>query len=209
MRRGPDPRRRRVRWPARPVALGAALAALLGGGPSEATLYRWVDAEGVVRYTNVLERIPPAFQAAAERVATPRPRAAPEDAPAGAAGDPTVVPWSGGPIRAAAALNGVPLVLLVDTGADRTVIAPAALLRAGVDPTAGRPVELQGVTGAAPAREVRVLRLDVAGASVGPLTVVAHDVEVPGVDGLLGRDVLELFTLTVDPAAGRAVLAPR
>ena len=63
------------------------------------------------------------------------------------------------------------------------------------------------------AREVVVPLLDVAGARVGPLRVIAHD---PGasstagaVDGLLGRDVLDYFTLTVDAAAGRATLTPR
>ena len=30
-----------------------------------------------------------------------------------------------------------------------------------------------------------------------------------GLDGLLGRDVLDFFTLTVDSSAGRATLIPR
>jgi hypothetical protein len=66
-----------------------------------------------------------------------------------------------------------------------------------------------GVTGGATAREVRVERLDLAGAQVGPLAVIAYDPAVAGVDGLLGRDVLDRFTLTVDAASGRATLAPR
>ena len=48
-----------------------------------------------------------------------------------------------------------------------------------------------------------------AGARVGPLTVIVHDVGLADIDGLLGRDVLDRFTLTVDSARGRATLVPR
>lgn len=106
-------------------------------------------------------------------------------------------------------LNGVPLRLLLDTGADRTVISPTALARAGIDATGGAPVRITGVTGAAAAQLVSVQRLDVAGAQVGPLAVVAHAVPGEGFDGLLGRDVLDAFTVTFDAAQNRAVLAPR
>jgi hypothetical protein len=70
-------------------------------------------------------------------------------------------------------------------------------------------VEIVGATGRAAAREVTIPRLDVVGARVGPLAIIVHDVGVAGVDGLLGRDVLDYFTLTVDTAAGRAILTPR
>jgi hypothetical protein len=39
--------------------------------------------------------------------------------------------------------------------------------------------------------------------------VIVLDVGVAGVDGLLGRDVLDHFTLTVDTARGQATLVPR
>jgi hypothetical protein len=81
--------------------------------------------------------------------------------------------------------------------------------RAGLDAERGRAVQIVGVAGSAAAREVVVPRLDVAGARVGPLSVIVHDVGVAEVDGLLGRDILDRFTLTLDAAAGRAVLRPR
>jgi hypothetical protein len=49
----------------------------------------------------------------------------------------------------------------------------------------------------------------VAGAQLGPVVVVVHEVPAPGLDGLLGRDLLNAFTLTVDPASGHATLTPR
>jgi hypothetical protein len=188
------------------VALGGALALLLSAAPAGAELYRWTDAQGVVRYTNDRALIPPAYRAGARDVGSPQGRPV---AP-GPTVESAVIPFSpGDAIRAAVRVNGVPLLLMVDTGADRTVIAPAALARAGLTPEGGRPVNIMGVTGSATAREVVVRRLDLAGVQVGPLPVIAHDVGVAGVDGLLGRDVLDHFTLTVDPAGGRAVLAPR
>jgi len=101
------------------------------------------------------------------------------------------------------------LTLVLDTGADRTVISPAAFARTGLDTGSSRVVSIIGVTGSATAREVTVPLLDVAGARVGPLTVIVHDVGLADIDGLLGRDVLDRFTLTVDSARGRATLVPR
>jgi hypothetical protein len=116
---------------------------------------------------------------------------------------------SGGPVIVQAHLNGVPLRLLVDTGADRTVIAPEMLARAGIDVRRGTPGRITGVTGSADAPLVAVQRLDVAGAQIGPLAVVAHAVPGDGIDGLLGRDVLDAFTVTFDAAGNRATLTPR
>lgn len=196
-------RRRPGRWTA-----ACAVWWVLGTPVAGAELYRWTDPDGVVRYTNDPDSIPPAHRPGAQLVDSPQPRPTPK-ASTPSAPDPDVIPFAAGsPIQARVYVNGVPLLLLLDTGAERTVIAPAALARAGVDPEGGRPVELLGVTGGAAAREVVVPELDVAGARLGPLTVVAHDVGVGGADGLLGRDVLAQFTLTVDAAAGRATLVP-
>jgi hypothetical protein len=184
----------------------ATVGVLLGVSPAGAELYRWTDSSGVVRYTNDLDLIPPAYRDGAKEIGSPQGR----PPSAGATVESAVIPFKpGDPIRAAARVNGVPLTLMVDTGADRTVISPAALGRAGLATDSGRPVHIMGVTGGATAREVIVQRLDLAGVQVGPLAVIAHDVGVGGVDGLLGRDVLDRFTLTVDSASGQAILAPR
>ena len=51
--------------------------------------------------------------------------------------------------------------------------------------------------------------IDVAGSRVGPVALLVHDAGLNGIDGLLGRDVLDAFTVTIDTAAGRATLTPR
>jgi len=120
----------------------------------------------------------------------------------------------GAPITVEARLNGVALTLIVDTGADRTVISPEVIERAGLAGGAGRSVQVIGVTGTSTATLVTLPLLDVAGARIGPIVVVAHPLPSTfrgsdAVDGLLGRDVLDAFTLSVDTASGRATLTPR
>ncbi len=140
-------------------ALGLVLVALFPA-PAAGQLYRWTDAEGVERYTNDLATIPPAYRDAGREIGSPQPRPAePQSALA-----PTVVPFAAGqPIRTAVRLNGVSLTLVLDTGADRTVISPAAAARAGFDSQRSREVHIVGATGTAAAREVVVERLDLAG----------------------------------------------
>jgi hypothetical protein len=201
--------------------------------PATAALYRWVDRAGVVHYTSELDSIPEAYRGSVETLEHPSARTAePSAAPAPSPGAPPTPPApaaapapsaapapgippvairlpTGAPVMVDALLNGVQLRLLVDTGADRTVISPAALGRAGYDPARGTPVRITGVTGSSTAMLVAVPQLDVSGAQVGPLSVIAHAVPGEGVDGLLGRDVLDAFTVTFDATGNRATLSPR
>lgn len=190
----------------RAAAAGVLAGLLLAAGPAAAQIYRWTDAAGVVHLTTNPDSIPAEYRAGVHAVDASRPAtpAAPAAPPRGAA-----VPAGGGPIVVAAELNGAAVNLIVDTGADRTLLSPAAVARAGLDATAGRPVRIVGVTGGSEAREIVVSRLEVAGTSLGPVPVIVHEVPAPGADGLLGRDLLDAFTLTVDGATGRATLTPR
>ena len=197
------------------IALAAALT-LLVMSPALAQVYTWTDERGVVHYTADPSTIPTQHRPA--DVPAPAPPRGPGGweswgvapavvAPAGV----TVRFTPGEPIVVNAHLNGVPVSLLLDTGADRTLLSPAAVERAGygrlaVDPTA---VRVLGVTGSAVAAVLTVPLLDVAGARVGPLSLIVHDAGLGGLDGLLGRDVLDAFTVTIDTAGGRATLVPR
>ena len=182
------------------------LLALGGPGFALAEVYQWTDAEGTIHYTTDPSSIPPAFRGAVRTIDTPTPGPVmvPAPAPAG-----VVVPYTGGPLIVDASLNGVALRLLLDTGADRTLISPEAMSRAGFDASRGTPVQIRGVTGEAQAVLVSVPRLDLAGTQVGPVAVIVHALSAAGADGLLGRDVLDAFTVTVDSASRRATLVPR
>ncbi len=179
----------------------------LAATPAAAQLYRWTDAEGTVYYTSDLATIPLPYRDSAKDIGSPTPGPEEEETtpePTGVA-----IPYTGGPLIVDASLNGVSLRLLLDTGAERTLISPTAMARAGFNVAAGASVQIRGVTGDATAIMVPVARLDVAGARVGPLEVIVHALAGESVDGLLGRDVLDAFTVTVDAPNRRALLTPR
>lgn len=168
-------------------------------------IYQWTDSAGVLHYTTDFARIPEEHRATVRSLDS-RPR----DPGPDPIQPPGTIPLSaGGPVLVSASLNGVALTLLVDTGADRTLLSPAALARAGIERAGGRPVRVVGVGGTIEATEVVLDRIDVVGTRLGPLAVIVHDVPAPGADGLLGRDLLGHFTLTVDGTGGRATLVPR
>ncbi len=175
-----------------------------------AQLYEWTAADGTLHYTADLNSIPTAHRESARRLEHPQVR----PAPPGSAPEAATISFDPrAPITVGVRLNGVPLTLIVDTGAERTVISPAAIERAGLGGQGGRPILIVGATGAVTAILVTVPLLDIAGARIGPLPVIVHALPADGraepVDGLLGRDVLDAFTLTVDMAAGRATLTVR
>ena len=215
-RRAPGEESHRVEGATRHPRLGLiVLAGCLLATPATAQLYRWTDAEGTVYYTADLSAIPLAFRDGATLLSAPQARPAPAldtNAPVSL----RVTP--GAPITVEARLNGIPLTLIVDTGADRTVISPAAVERAGFAGQAGQSIQVVGVTGTATATLVTLPLLDVAGARIGPLPVIVYTLPatLPGgegaaapIDGLLGRDVLDAFTLSIDTASGRATLTLR
>lgn len=201
------------------IGLAACVAVALAfpAHPVWAEIYRYTDERGQSYYVDTLEKIPPRYRAGATPTglrnlpvsASPAPAAAPR--PPAAAGGATIQFKPGERILVEATINGdTDAVLLLDTGADRTLIAPRVLEAAGISlesgATAGR---IQGVTGSATVQGVQVSSIEVGQARYGPLMVLAHDVDQPGVDGLLGRDFLEQFKVTIDTADGVVTLDPK
>jgi predicted aspartyl protease len=120
------------------------------------------------------------------------------------------VPGSG-PIIVTVTLNGRTTARLVlDTGADSSVVKPQLLRSAGVDLSrpAGRGT-MSGVTG-----KVKVayypVNFEAAGHPARVPNVAAFDTFEDGfADGLLGRDFLDQFSVAMDPATGTVKLVPR
>lgn len=103
--------------------------------------------------------------------------------------------------------------LLVDTGATHTILSPRALERFGIPIPANAPQVSFTVAGGQ-RRDAQVVRLDsleLGSARLGPLDVLAFDAapESPTLDGLVGLDFLNQFTVTIDQGSGHVVVAPR
>lgn len=175
-----------------------------------AQVYHWVDDQGVIHYTTGIESVPERYRTAARTLAiSPVDSTAPETPAASRAGMTTIPFVAGAPILVAAQINGAgPVTLILDTGADRTLVAPAALARLGIFTPNTYGVEVRGVTGVTRADVLWIESLAVGGARAGPLAIVAHDAGLSQADGLLGRDFLSLFSVTIDARASIVTLEP-
>lgn len=195
------------------LALGGLLSVALTG--ASAQIYRWTDERGDVRYSQGLHSVPPQFRGGAVMMAPPSPPAAPV-APTPAAPEPAAgvarIPFTPGqPIMVTARINGGGTTqLLLDTGAQGTVISPTALAALGVSYRNAVRGSIKGVTGDAHVLAVRIESIEVEGARFGPLMVVSHDAGLgSGRDGLLGRDFLDNFIVTIDSNARVVTLTPK
>jgi predicted aspartyl protease len=105
-----------------------------------------------------------------------------------------------------------PVTLLLDTGTTYTMLTPETARRVGLYPTQHRPRGLLKVVGG---QEVRFPLVPVAALAMGDAVVTDLQVGIlaafPGtrpVDGLLGGDFLEHFTLTLDYSSRRLEITP-
>lgn len=196
------------------LALALALWAV-AAPPAGGQLYRWTNERGEVHFTQGLESVPEPHRPGAKLLGypewPPQSQAEPASPPAPAARRSARIPFvPGSPVLVDVRINGGrSLRLILDTGASMTVIRPRALSALGVDMTGARPAEVRGVTGTSQARMVRLESLEVGTARAGPLWVLAHDASMPQGDGLLGRDFLDRFTVTLDRQERVVILSER
>ena len=180
-----------------------------------AQVYRWQDQRGTLYYTNTPERVPESLRPHADPPTSPSAPLAGLDSAVPAAlarsSSLTRIPFApGDPILVSARIGGTgPLILILDTGADRTMIAPQVLFRLGISTANAPRAEVRGVTGTSQGDVVLVPSLEVGDARVGPLRIIALDADLKKADGLLGRDFLEHFTVTIDARARMVTLAPK
>jgi hypothetical protein len=213
----------------------AVLLVVVGLAPvsAGAEIFRYTDDRGNSFYVDGLDNVPQEYRARAVPLglrnapATPAPPpAAPgvqgpaRNGPGAAPGAPAPPAKPGGAtirftpgqrIMVDVRINGSASAnLLLDTGADRTMINPRALVAAGI-PLA-RPVGSARVTGVAGSDQVSFVvvdSLEIGEARVGRLAVASYDVGGGVGDGLLGRDFLDRFNVTIDSVNGVVKLDPK
>jgi len=179
--------------------------------PSLAKIYYWIDDQGTQYYTTSLESIPEPHRSKAVPLPLPTsPPVPPEITPTSSQKGLTKIPFTAGsPILVSVKINGAgPITLILDTGADRTLVAPSALSKLGISTENALLGVVKGVTGRSYAEAVWVNSVEVGEARVGPLLIIAHNPDLKGADGLLGRDFLANFNVTIDSKEQIVTLAP-
>jgi hypothetical protein len=174
-------------------------------------IYYWVDDRGIQNFTTRLESIPELYRSSAQPLSLPTSPPVPLELQLSASQKRlTKVSFTpGSPVLVSAKINGAgPITLILDTGADRTLVMPSALWKLGISTeTAGRAV-LKGVTGMGYGDAVWVHSVEVGETKVGPLLIMVHEVDLKEADGLLGRDFLANFSVTIDSKEGIVTLIP-
>ncbi len=193
-------------WTAAFIVICVLLPGLASGD-----IYYWVDDQGTQHYTTGLESIPEPYRSKAELLPLPKsPPAPPELERSPSPKGLTKIPFTPGlPVLVSAKINGAgPVTLILDTGSDRTLVAPEALQRLGISTENGPRGILKGVIGTSYVDAVWVNSVEVGEAKVGPILIIVHDADLKAADGLLGRDFLAHFNLTIDSKERVVTLAP-
>ena len=174
-------------------------------------IYYWVDDQGVQNYTTRLESIPEPYRSRAQGLSLPTsPPELPQYQSSSSQQGILKVPFTPGSlIVVSAMINGSgPLTLILDTGAERTLITSSGVRKLGLSfENAGRAV-LQGVTGMSLGDAVWVNSVEVGEVKVGPLLIIVHNTDLKEADGLLGRDFLSNFHVMIDSKEGTVTLTP-
>jgi hypothetical protein len=174
-------------------------------------IYYWVDDHGIQNYTTRLESIPEPYRSRAQQLSLPTsPPPPPELQLSTSQKVLTRVPFTPrSPVLVSARINGTgPITLILDTGSDHTLVTPSALGRLGISTEHVNRALLKGVTGMSYGDAVWVQSVEVGEAKVGPLLIIVLDTDLKKAEGLLGRDFLANFDVTIDSKEGIVTLAP-
>ena len=174
----------------------ALMAPLSHGG-----IYKWVDARGVVHFTDEPMEVPREDNLSAAKL---------ELYVAGGGNTEDNIPLerAGAGYLVDAIINdAVTVRLIVDTGATSTVISPERLIAAGLVVENEPAVIVTTAGGKVNAGWALVKKLDVGGRPGHNLRVVAMD-PIDGADGLLGMDFMSKYKVEIQGAGPTLKLTP-
>lgn len=166
---------------------------LLCAGGATAEMYKWVDDEGRVNFTDNLFNVPQQYLSQVSTYGKIYDK--------GDSDIPLKKTELGYMVEVV--LNGIhKMKLILDTGATATVVSPSALAAAGIAVDEKTIIKVRTAGGEATAKLAHVNSLSVGPFKQGPLRIIAHDA-VAGSDGLLGMDFLGAYRfeiLTIGPS---------
>src|SRR4030043_1615851 len=119
----------------RPWMIAFVLMLMLLPAQALGDIYYWMDDQGTQHYTTRSESIPEACRSKAIPLSLPTsPPVPPEITPRPSPKGLTKIPFTpGSPVLVSAKINGGgPITLILEPGADRTMVAPSALSRLGI-----------------------------------------------------------------------------
>lgn len=142
----------------------------------------------------------------------PRSQAAGGPCPTSSAGAGAVQMFHGLPL-VTATIDGAAAPLILDTGAEETVLTAAAAARLGLKGHYEYPHSLRSVSGGVATGQARIESLAVGDGAVRGFFILVGSLSLPSVAGvqpagLLGGDFLSHFDVDLDLAEGRLVLYP-
>ena len=97
--------------------------------------------------------------------------------------------------------------LLLDTGAEFTVLSLAAARRLALDLGSAAVIPLRSASGVFFAPIIKVQSMTVGDATAYDVEVIVHDA-TPGLDGLLGMSFLDNFLVTISTSDEKLILTP-
>jgi clan AA aspartic protease (TIGR02281 family) len=192
---------------------------LLALAPAYAEIYKWVDRDGRVHFSDTLAGIPPEYRDRIEEMAgltsTSRSAPAPQRVTPARLSIAPAPPSYAVPLRrdgnamlVEALVGGtVRTRLLLDTGAEFTVLSTAAARRLALNLGSAAVIPLRSASGVFFAPIIKVQSMTVGEATAYDVEVVVHDA-TPGLDGLLGMSFLDNFLVTISTSDERLILTP-
>ena len=203
----------------RPMFCLSGVLLLLTLAPADAEIYKWIDRDGRVHFADTIAGIPPEYRDHIEEkvslTSTPRSDPAPQRVPpARLSMTPAPLSYSVPMRRYGNAMLVEALVgstvrtrLLLDTGAELTVLSTAAARRLALNLGSAAVIPLRSASGVFFAPIIRVQSMTVGDATAYDVEVVVHDA-TPGLDGLLGMSFLDNFLVTISTSDERLILTP-
>jgi len=197
-----------------PAQWASPLAPTSQNPRSSGKLYKWIDGNGNIHFTDEISKIPEEYLDQVEAGSRQRTRGTPSQPTPAAPSASTPTNEHSSPLYAASGgmfvdvvLNGrVKAKLLVDTGATGTMISSELADRLSLNPNDTWFTPIGGVTGSAWAAVEKVRSIAVGDATVSDVDVLVYDT---GMDGILGMSFLGEFDFSIDVGGKRLILAER